>query len=647
MTETKKKKGIIRWEAIIPVVVIVSITWAYFFLFFDAHLRRGIEFVGYQVLGSQVDVAKLETSFWKASLRIQEIELTDSQAPGKNMLEIGDIRFGVLWDGLLRAKVVVNEMAVEGIKVGTPRKKPGRVKPPEPKSDKPSAVDQEVEKLKGKAAERIEKETQNNVLGDLAALLSGASGQEQLGKIEGTLASKQKLQELEKAFKEKSKSWEARLKTIPQAKEIQELSDRLKKVKTKDFKSPQELADSLKQFQEIVKEADTKYKTIQSTANDLNSDYKNLDNDLKSLDAMVKKDIQDLESRFRIPKLDAAAISKGIFFQYLDPYMAKINGYKTMAEKYIPPNALKKGSQEPEPAIQPRPRARGVTYEFGRQNSYPLFWIKKVSVSSQAGSSPDSGNIQGLITDITSNQVLIGRPTVGNLKGDFPSREIKDFGLKVSLNNMKAESRIEFDFGVGAYPVAGRPVVDSPDVKLAFLKATANMGATGTLIGLKDFNMKFRNVMQKVQYDVKAQNSTVQEILTGVFAGIPTVSIDADIAGELPNFNLNVSSNLGTELQRGFEAQVKKKIEEAKAKINAYINEQVGQQKAKLEGEIAKIKSQIDGELKKVQAQLDSQKSQAESKANESKKRSEDQAKQQLQKEGQKAVDDLKKKFGL
>jgi len=643
-----KKKGPIRWEAIVPLTIVIILFWAYFHFLFDFHLRKALEIGGYYAVGAEVDIRNLESSFWKGTLRIQGVELTDSEKPSQNMIEIGDIRFGVLWDGLLRGKIVVNEMATENIQIGTPRKNPGKVKPVEKEDpNKPGFLESQGERLKEKALDQTQEKYNNNVLGDLASILGGTSGNDQLGKIEGSLASKAKIQELDKAFKEKSKAWEERLKTLPQGKEIQALGDRLSKIKTKDFKSPQELSDSLKQFDEIIKDADQKYKTVQTAGNDLNSDYKNLDQSIKDLDAMVKKDIAELETRFKIPKLDAKSISQSLFRPYIQPYLNKFYKYKAIADKYMPPNLKKKNKDEPDEEIQPHPRAKGVSYEFGRPNSYPLLWIKKILVSSQAGASPQAGNIEGLITDVTTNQVLTGKPTVASLKGGFPADEIKDFKLVLSLNNTKTLSEILFELGVGSYPVNGRPVVQSPDVNLSFAKAAASLTAKGKLVGLRDVNFNLTNNLNQVKFDVQAQNSTVGEILKGIFDGIPVVNVNADISGTLPEFKADISSNLGPEIQKGFEKQVQKKIDEARAKIQAFVNESVGKEKAKLEAEIAKFKSQIDGEIKKVEVQINAQKTQAEGKVNEAKKRAEDQAKQGLQNEAQKAAEELKKKLGF
>ena len=64
-TEGKKpkRKGPIRTEAVIPFLIVVAIFAIYFELFFDMNLRSAFEWIGYEVVGAEVDIAKVETSF--------------------------------------------------------------------------------------------------------------------------------------------------------------------------------------------------------------------------------------------------------------------------------------------------------------------------------------------------------------------------------------------------------------------------------------------------------------------------------------------------------------------------------------------------------------------------------------------------------
>ena len=645
--KVKKPKGPIRWGAIVPFTIICLLIGLYMHFFFDSHLRKAIEWGGYKALGVEVNVADLDTSFFKASIEIKGIEVTDSEKPIVNAIKIGSIRFAMLWDALLRARAVINEAAIEQIEFGSPRKHPGKVAPPEPVvvSNEPSAVD----KLKDEALGYAKKEYNENVLGDVVSMLGGSDPNAQLKQLESQLPSKAMLEKFQTELQAKQKVWDEKIMALPQGKEIQALGDRIGKVKTSNFKTPQELQQSLQELDAVFKEADAKYKQIQTTSNDLNGDLKNVDVEYKSIEAQIKKDIKELETHFRIPKIDASSLSRGIFMKYLGPYIAKANKYKALAEKYLPPKFTKKGEQEDpadEIAIQPHPREKGITYEFGRPNSYPLFWVKRAGISSQAGMSQYSGNIKGEILDITSNQKLVGRPTIATIEGNFPAMDLSGLLLRLSLDNTKAESVIKYQMNVAAYGLVGKELVQSPDVQIAFKKAYASMKLDGDLVGLKKFTMNLDNQFAKIDYDISAKNQIADEILKAVFAGIPVVTLSAHGEGILPGMALSVNSNIGGELQKGFEKQIQAKIEEAKKKIQAFVDEQIGKQKAQIDAEINKAKDQLNKEVKKVQDQLDAQKKQAEGKVNQAKNDATKQGQQQLEKEGKKVLEDLKGKLG-
>lgn len=640
-TKTVKKKGIIRWEAIIPFVVICALIGLYFHFFFDAHLRKAMEWIGYRAIGAEVNIADLDTSFFKASLRIQGIEVTDAERPTHNSIKIGDIRFGMSWDALLRAKVLIKEAAVEQIEFGAKRKYPGKVKPPEPADEGPGLS----EKLREQALQEAQEQSGENVLGDVIAMLGGSDAQGQLDKLQANLPSKAMIEKFDKELKEKQQVWDQKIKSLPQGKDIQALGDRLNKIKYKDFKDAQELQRSLQELDKLHKDGDAMYKQVQSTSDELSKELKNLEAQYKAIDNQVRADVKTLEQHFRIPKLDANAMSKAVFNKYLAPYKAKFYRYKAMADKYLPPN-LKKGANKDKNAIQPHPREEGISYEFGRPNSYPLFWIQRTAVSSQAGVTPEAGNIKGELLDITSNQRLIGKPTVANLSGDFPGMQIFGFLLHLSLDNTKDESEVDYRFKVDSYGIEGKDLVQTPEVKIAFNKAKGAMNVEGKLVGLKNVILAMDNKFSQIEYNVSSNNDIADQILKAVFAGIPAVTLTVNGQGTIPNVPLSINSNLGPELQRGFEKQIQAKIDEAKKKVQALVNEEIGKQKAQIDAELSRLRGQFDGEVKKAQAQIDSQKKAAESRVDQAKKDAENQAKKGLEKEGQKALDDIKKQLG-
>lgn len=642
--KAKKEKGPIRWEALIPFTILCAAIGLYFHFFFDTHLRKGLEWIGYSAIGAEVNIANVKTSFFTASLRIQGIEVTDAERPTHNSIKIGDIRFSMLWDALLRVKFVVNEAAVEQIEFGTKRKRTGRVRPPEPVSNEPGFT----EKLKGEALQEAQRQAGDNVLSDILAMLGGSDANIQLQKLSESLPSKAMLENFEKDLKAKQAAWDIRLKGLPQGRDIEALNARFNKIKYRDLKSPQELQTSLQELDKVIKDGDAMYKQLQGAGDDLQKDLKTIEAQYKKIDEQVKADIKSLEQHFRIPKLDAKSISMALFGRYLEPYKAKFSRYRTMAEKYLPPNLVKKKNPaEVDVALQPHPREVGISYEFGRPNSYPLVWIKRTAVSSQAGVTPDAGNIKGEILNLTSHQALIGKPTVATLSGDFPSNSIFDFLLRLSLDNTKVKSIIDYQLKVGSYSISGKDLVQTPDVQIAFEKAKGKFGIEGKIIGLKEISVAMENQFSDIGYKIAAKNEIADQILKAVFAGIPVVTLTVDGQGTFPQIPLSINSNLGPELQKGFEKQIRAKVDEARKKIETYVHEEIGKQRARAEAEINKLKGALEKEIKKAEAQLNDQKRQAETRVEQAKKDVEGQARKQLEKEGQKAVDDLKKQLGL
>ena len=297
--------------------------------------------------------------------------------------------------------------------------------------------------------------------------------------------------------------------------------------------------------------------------------------------------------------------------------------------------------------IQPHPRASGISYEFPKTNGYPLFWIKKIKISSTSNAQADYGDFKGLVSDITSNQRQIGRPTTLDIKGDFKSKNVTGITVYAELNNTKTDAVIKFSFGVGSYILENLELLKSPDGQISIPRSNTSMLASGEVIGFKNYDMKLKNEFKNVNFQVATADKTVNEILSQTLSAVNQFDLEASAKGTLADLDININSSLGADLQRSFENLLKNKIAEANDKLQKSINQEIGKLKAQLDGQTQAIKNQVQTEVNKVQAQLNDQKKMAEQKVDAAKKDGENQVKGKLQQEGQKALDDLKKGFGF
>ncbi len=657
-----KEGGLIRWSAVIPFFIIVVLCAVYFKLFFDSHIKSALEWGGYKALGTEVNIANFESSFVKGNVAISGLQITSAEQPDFNSIELGSIRFDVNWDALLRLKFVVEEMAVENVQFMSKRKYRGKVAPPPPPSNEPSIVSE----VKDKAIGKVDEQGKGNLLGDLSAFLQTGDYKAQLANIESQLKSKQMANDLKAKWETKQKDWDAKIKTLPTDADFKAYKTKFEAIKVKDFKTPQELDASVKQFNALKAEVEAKLKLVNDTKNEFNADLANIKKDYASLDEQIKADIASVKDHMKIPKLDSKQIAKSIFMDYLNPYIAKLDKINKLAEKYLPPKyskmvnenldskkllagGKKKKEVKPEDddTIQPHPRAEGVTYEFPVTNGYPLFWIQKVKVSSKSNAQADYGDITGVISNIVSNQRQIGKQTEMHLSGDFKSHNIHGMKVDAFLNNLKEEPAAGMDFAVASYPLQAISLMKNNDGTIAMPSASINIAAKAATEGFKSYNIGLVNTFNNVKFELSAKEKVVEEILKNTFAQLTTFDLKAEAKGSLSSLDVDVSSSLGDKLQDALSASVKQKIDDLNKEIKVKIDNEIGKVKGEIEKQISTLTKGYVGNANEAQAKLDAQKNVADEKIAQAKKDLENKAKKELQNKGKKAVDDIKKKFGF
>ncbi|MFP5490382.1 MAG: TIGR03545 family protein [Bacteriovoracia bacterium] len=559
VTKAPKKKGPIRFEAIIPVAVIYVAAYAYFAWFFDQHLKQGIEYVATQANGAEVNVAAVRTSFLRGTFDLDGLEVTDKEQPTRNILSLDNVHFGYMWDALLRMKFVVDEASINQVQVYSPRKKAGFVLPPEPA--KPSKLDQ----MQKEVISQVKQEYAQNMLGDLISLLEGADPKDQLEKIREELASEKRVKEMIEDVKTKQETWDKDIKRLTDTSKIKELESEIQTLKgeknvLKQVQGIKEVTDKLKDIQKQAKEA-------QKAGKKLETEIRAVAAYPKEVEALVKNDIASLKNRFQIPQLDVKDMAMALFSKELGGYISQARKYQALAKQYLPE---KKEREE----VLPPPRSVGKSYEFPITKSYPLFWLKKAAISSKGTADSYSGNVTGELTNVTTSPKWVKKPTVLNLQGDFPGSQV--FGVKATLTAdfTRETARQMLDMRVNEFAIPPRDFSKSDKLKFGLTKASGSTVITAQLQE-DQVEMKWIGTITKPQWLVEAKSKLAQELLTGIVDGIPVVFINGSVGGTWKNLDMKINSNLGDELANGMKEQVGKKIQEAEGKLKAMVDEKI------------------------------------------------------------------------
>ncbi|OZB08145.1 MAG: hypothetical protein B7X61_11485 [Gallionellales bacterium 39-52-133] len=586
-----KKQGIIRFEAIIPLLLVLALITAYFALFFDTHLRRGIEYAATQANGAEVNIGRLNTSLWKASVTLSDIAMTNPDVPARNRVQIGSIHFAMLWDALLRGKVVINEASVNTVQIDTPRKNPGRVVPA-----KVSGESRE-EGITGKVLGQMQAEFSGNVIGDLAAIAGGADAGKQVSAIGDDIRSSAYLDDMQQSLDEKNREWQARMTAMPQAGEFASLQQRLGKVKLDNFQDLAQLQSSLKELEQIRNEFDTKSKAVSETGTALNTETGSFRASFSGLDKIVRDDVSSLQARMRLPSLDSRTLSRALFGMDILGKLQQTRGYMEQARRYMPP--AKERSSEKKQQVAVLKRDKGHDYVFGQPSSYPP-----------------------LILDLSTNQAMTGRPMTATLRGNFPQQGISGVRASLVIDHRATVPRESMEMEVARYTMAGRTLVSSPAVELGFSKADSAAKFSAELRG-DNVDVRMNSQFTHVAFETNAKSAVVREMIASSVAGINTVNFNAQVAGTWSSLDWHISSNLADALSKGMQRYLGEKMDAARARIEAQVYEKIDAKRKQLyarQGDIeANLKSGLgerQAQIEKIRAELDAARNKLEARKN-------------------------------
>jgi uncharacterized protein (TIGR03545 family) len=563
----QKKKGPIRFEAIIPVAILSLLTFIYFSYYFDHHLKKVFEYVGTQANGAEVNVDLVKTSFLSGSFELDRLQVTNPERPSHNSLEIGSMRFQYLWDALLRMKFVVKEASITNIQLMKPRSRPGYVLPPKPAS--PS----KIEALQNQVIAQVKNKYSANILGDMMVLLEGGDYQDQLQKIRETLKSENRAKEMVSDVNAKKEFWDKKVKELSDTSKIKEIDSTIQAVRSE--KNVLEQAKSVKKLTDLLKDVEGQYREIEKSSKTLQSEVKALSNYPKELQNLVNEDVASLKQRLSVPQIDFKDMAMHLFAGDFAEYIAKARKYQSLAEQYLPEK------KKEENVVIPPKRSEGKNYQFPITTGYPLFWLKRAAISSKGTAESYSGQVSGELTNVTTSPKQIKKPIRLELKGDFPASNIMGVSLVLGADLTQEVSSYTSLLQVNSFNVPEKMFVNDNKLKFGFQKANASTTLSARLEG-DQVKMKWISAITKPQFLVETSNKIAKEILSNVVNNIPVINISGTANGPFSNLNMDVTSNLGTELGQGFTREIGAKVFEAQNKINTLVEEKINLPKEQL-----------------------------------------------------------------
>ena len=555
------------------------ILWLLVFFGFDPVLKFALVKAGQAAAGAKVDVASLKTKWLAGTLEIRGIQVADKNEPMKNVVEFSRAAFALDVGQALRGKGVIREAALEGLRIGAPRRSSGALR----RKQKPSPIEAAVQKTVAPV--------EGAAVGEAVKVKSNAVGTVDATKLQGL----KKLDDAKAKSTEIQNKWKGKsAETQDIAKQAQAIADDLKTLGGgggDPLKKVSQAAADQKKLKDLIARVD-------SQREEAKKDLAEVQDALKQADELRGKDVNGLLSAAGLPSLDSQDLTRRLLgAQTASRLSTALHWMRWARERAAAKKAAAKASGA---AAPPAPRRRaGVDVEFPRPHAYPQFLLEDAKLS---GTLEDlflgqAMKLGGDLKGVTSNPDLYGKPATLTLSGDAAGGAAMKLYGELDQQNDPVGVVLKLD-GSG-FSLAGATLGDAQigaGVSAGSAKVSGELRSTGdewkgeVLVSASGVKLEPR----------VALGGLADKLVADALGSMRAFQVRVGISGKEGDLKLAFSSNIGDvvagAMKKALSGQFDAQRKALQSQVDALYN-------AKLKG----VKSHTDGTSAQVLGPLDSQ----------------------------------------
>ncbi len=568
-------KDWIRWPGFAVFLLFTALLVGGFYFLAGTLLKAAIEYAGTEMVGAKVELDYANLTVSPLGFSLHNLQVTSPEDPMVNALHVGRINLDMDGLALLRRNVIIDEMNVEKVRFNTKRTRSGKmVEKQKSNLDSGESFDFSVSS--------IELPDVNDILAREALESDRLAGEAQLN------------------MDKSQQKWDKKLNELPDKEALDAYGrtlNAIKPVKTgdklKDLKALSNAIDDLKKVRVNIK---SDIDQLSGVGEELKQDLGLMNDNFKAVLNASSKDFANLKQKYSLSSSGVSNISRLLFGETAMYW----TGITLDWYERISPVLLKAMDSEKEGEKQVF-RYKGLDIKFKEQTPLPDFLIKSTRVSFEL----ESGNLNGEVKDITSEQEILGRPTRFLFNNDNAQNASK---VKISGNfdHTKSGNSIDtVELSLSNYTVRNVIVSKNKSFPLALSSAVMNVTLNGELKqGVLNANMQshFKSANFEQSWD-KSPGKLVKTIGESLL-GVNTFKVNADLTGTLKDNDINISSDLDDVVKNALGQQFKQKTQKFEKQLKERVEQKTKEQVAKLESRLEAFNGvQKDLQLKKKNAE--------------------------------------------
>ena len=534
-------KNIIRWPGLVAFFVISGLVAAVIILFLDFWLKLAAEKSLELATGAEVNISQVEHSFSPFGITLQNVQLTDPQAPSTNQLQADTISANIELSPLLLRKVIMDNLIISGVQFGSPRAAEGRVY-------RSSVTDHGAKGVAGFFPEAKDLPSVDEVL------------------AKSPLKTTKAIEQAQQAYAQHKDKLAEQYANLPSKDKLADYQQRIEKLSKTDYKNPADLLVAKEEFDALKQEIKADKQLISDFKQSIDVAKQDLAPKLAQLKAAPGQDYDQLKA---LVAGDAGAISDVTTLVFGET-AGQWSTYALAAFDIIAP-MLKNQEQEQQQANV----ETGRWISFDDTSGLPELWIKQAEISL----SWQQEKILSRWQDITYQHDILGRPTV--------------FKVDSSASKLWQSLQLDGDLWLKAKGIDAQQQWQLVGLKLDDLNLIEQDKLSSKLvhgllsskgnIKVKQNNVSGDGAINLAELNLQASGSNkMTRIVADTLMQTKQLKIDSKVSGQIGALDLSFSSDLNQQLASALLSSVGKeeqaKLAELKQKLESKMQSALGTQ---------------------------------------------------------------------
>jgi uncharacterized protein (TIGR03545 family) len=557
----------IRWGGLVAFTIIVGGIVGFWYFFADDLLKHAIESAGSDAVEAEVSINNLDISLQPLGIEIKKLEIANAKAPMRNALEFDRAVAQMNLLKLLQGQVIINSLAVEGLRFDTERTRPStwkkKIQAPPPADTGSSMFD----------------------LPDIQLQLP------EVGDVldrEDLLTTKMS-QQIQLHYDEEQQKLEAAFNNLPDAAKFKSYETRIKEATSGKVSSIDNFKQRKQTLDKVHEEIRADQQAIKHARNQLQASRELITSDIKALKAAPGQDLDNLKAKYKMDDTGIANVSQ-LFFG------GQARAWTQQGLYYYKKLKPLMTSEEKEKHI----RATGRYVRFHSDHPTPDFLISDTHIDVQLS----FGHLSARLKDITHQMNITGRPTTLTVRGE-QLHDMKSFAIDGVFNHIHPGQGIDtVTFKLDDMGMKDLQLVKNE--KLPITLTRANIDVSGKLVLEKELTAHSEAQFNPVIFDSHG-NSTLGKMFATAFTSIDHFSVTGDIRSNFKDTDIKIHSDIDNQIKQSIKQQWDAKVSAFQTQVKAALDEKEQAIRNRIEGELAKLdqkKAELDNKLNQTEELL-------------------------------------------